>query len=151
MRSPILLVLAASLGCSVAGSASGECRVRYAARSPAPLFPGGERSEPAVVTITERGAGELGVSVAGCELVATPIEARRRYRFTAGSCTTDVPTLGPQTFEVRHRAPDGSVTEDSGEEAFMNLADPEVFLQFEARVGGRGGVVDVRCEATRRR
>ena len=143
------LIALTACGGSVAGSASGTCRVRFGSRDPAPDLPPGERTDSVTVALRESGR-DVDVRFGDCTLVASPAPAgpSNHYLITSGHCHADVPTQGVRDFDVADRRPDGSETEDSGEEAYLNVTTgPEVFLEFEARVSP--GWVRYSCELAR--
>lgn len=147
----VLLVLSTSAcGGSVAGRATGLCDLRYASRDPAPALGPFTRDDVAVaVELVEAGGGDVNVRFAGCDLVVhrDPDGPETHYLVTSGHCRADVPSLGLRDFDVRHRVADGSRTEDSGEDAYVNLAGTDVFISFDAPLDGNW--VAFSCKGTR--
>lgn len=139
----------AACGSSVAGTATGRCRIHYGSVDPAPILTPHERTDPATVRLADAEGDAVRVSVAGCELFAERArgEGGLQYVVTSGTCHADVPGVGLRTFSVANRPVTHAHTEDTGEEAHMSLYDREVSLVFEAPVPP--GEVRFVCDATR--
>lgn len=148
----LVSVLSTLSGCgaSIGGRATGICRVRFGSRDPALTLPPGERSVTVNAVLAEAGH-DVRVTFADCTLLARPAPdgPSGHYLIASGHCRADVPTRGTLDFDVADRRPDGSQTEDGGEQAFVNIAGDETRIDFEA--GVPMGVVRYDCELHRAR
>lgn len=152
-RGLLLLAVSSLIACrSLGGRANGTCRVAYASRDPAPPVQGGDRVDRVRLSVTDDRGGHLRMTLGGCRLAAraTPPEPHRNphYLIVEGSsCDWDLPGLGHRRFDVANREADRRVTESTGDEAYANFADREIFVSFEAPV--ERGEARFQCEFVR--